>query len=483
MTESAVTCIVPVFNGERFLTEALQSILDQTRPPEEIIVVDDGSTDGSRAVAESFGSSVRYVHQENAGPAVARNTGIDEARGEFIAFLDADDRWDPRKLELQLRRLEERPELAFCVAMVQNFWEEEVADEAHRLQDHVRARPIPGYVTGTLLVRREWVDRVGGFDPGLSHGDATDWFSRAEAAGAVGDLLQDVLLFRRLHAENRSRVKAAGSRDEFLRLLKSRLDRRRQPQGPYRPQHDDTASSPGGVVAPLAFRHPPAPGLVSCIVPVFNGEKYVGEAIESILRQTYPDVEVTVVDDGSTDGTPEVLASFGARIQVHRQENQGPSLARNLGLEESRGAFVAFLDADDIWVDDKIESQLARFQASPDLELCSGHIKSFWIPELEHERAQLEDHPYHREKPMFSPCTILARRELFARVGGFDPSLRNGEDTDWFIRMMRSGTRYDTLPRLLVHRRQHTSNLTRKVKPSHDRMLELLKRSLDRNRS
>jgi GT2 family glycosyltransferase len=151
-------------------------------------------------------------------------------------------------------------------------------------------------------------------------------------------------------------------------------------------------------------------------------------------------------------------------------------------MEESRGGFIAFLDADDLWVDDKLEIQMARFRIRPELQLCSGHIKSFWIPELDHERKKFEDHPYHQERSMLSPCTVLARRELFERIGGFDPALRNGEDTDWFIRMMRSGTAYESLPRLLVNRRQHTTNLTREVRPSQDRMLELLKRNLDRGR-
>ncbi len=234
--------------------------------------------------------------------------------------------------------------------------------------------------------------------------------------------------------------------------------------------------------APLAFQHPPQPDLVSCIVPVFNGERYLAECLESILSQTYPHREVLAVDDGSRDGTPRILASYADRIRVLGQENQGPAAARNRGMEQSRGAFISFLDADDVWVPDKLESQMARFRERPELQLCSGHLKSFWIPELDQERVRFENHPYHRERAMLSPCTVLVRREVLERVGGFDPELRNGEDTDWFLRMMKAGIRSETLPRLLVHRRQHTANLTRKVRPSQDRVLDLLKRTLDRER-
>ena len=93
-----ISCIVPVYNGERYLAETLQSILGQRVGPLEVIVVDDGSTDGTAGVARRFGSAIRVLHQTNAGPAAARNLGLSEARGDFVAFLDADDLWKPDKL-------------------------------------------------------------------------------------------------------------------------------------------------------------------------------------------------------------------------------------------------------------------------------------------------------------------------------------------------------------------------------------------------
>jgi glycosyltransferase involved in cell wall biosynthesis len=223
-----VSVVVPVYNGERFLAEAIGSILAQSHPRVEVLVVDDGSTDDTPDVARSFGDRVTCLRQENAGPAAARNRGIEASSGDFIAFLDADDLWVETKLEKQLARMSERPELAFSVTLIQNFWEEELREEEGRFTDHPRSRPLPGYVTSSLLVRREWMERVGPFDASLAHGDAADWFQRAEAAGAAGELLQEVLLRRRLHRANRSRLMAGGSREEFLTILKSRLDRRRR---------------------------------------------------------------------------------------------------------------------------------------------------------------------------------------------------------------------------------------------------------------
>ena len=222
-----VTCIVPVFNGERFLRESLDSILAQTYSPIEVIVVDDGSTDGTAAVAENFAPSVRCVRQANAGAPRARNCGLREARGEFITFLDADDLWHPEKTERQAARFAARPELDFCATQVQNFWMPEVSAEGEQFRDHRRGRAVPGYVTDSLMVRRRTFERVGGFSETLRHGDATDWVLRARAGGAVEELLGDVLVQRRMHQGNISRSCGEQSRSEFLDIIKKSLDLRR----------------------------------------------------------------------------------------------------------------------------------------------------------------------------------------------------------------------------------------------------------------
>lgn len=221
-----VSCIVPVYNGECYLRAALDSIFAQSYRPLEVIVADDGSTDGTPEIAASFGDRVRYLRQDNRGPAAARNLGLGAARGELVAFLDADDLWHKEKLARQMARFEANPKLGYCVTHVRNFWEDELRDEEVRQRDRTRG-PVAGYVTATLLARRAFFDAIGGFDETLSHGDATDWFLRAKAADSHGELMPDVLVFRRLHADNRSRKLASSSRDAFLRILKASLDRRR----------------------------------------------------------------------------------------------------------------------------------------------------------------------------------------------------------------------------------------------------------------
>jgi glycosyltransferase involved in cell wall biosynthesis len=227
MEQPSISCIIPVFNGERYLREALDSIVAQTYRPLEIIVADDGSTDRTNEIVTSFEGQVLYLKQNNAGPAAARNLGLRAASGEFVAFLDADDLWHPEKLGRQIARFQARPELDYCVTYCQNFWIPELEVEAEKYQNHRISRPMPGYVTQTLFARRTIFEMVGEFNQTLAHGDSTDWFLRAAERGAVMELLPEVLMYRRLHPSNRSRVRAATSREEYLRLVKLSLDRRR----------------------------------------------------------------------------------------------------------------------------------------------------------------------------------------------------------------------------------------------------------------
>ena len=223
-----ISCIVPVFNGERYLGEAIESIFKQTYRPLEVIIVDDGSTDGTPTVVDRYGEQICYLRQANAGTATARNSGLNAAKGEFIAFLDADDLWHSEKLERQMARFQARPGLDYCIAHVQNFWVPELIEEEKKFHDHRISKALPGYTTGTLLARHALFDGVGPFNPTINHADDTEWFMRAGEHGAAMELLPDVLLYRRLHPTNFSRMRASSSRDQYLQVLKTALDRRRR---------------------------------------------------------------------------------------------------------------------------------------------------------------------------------------------------------------------------------------------------------------
>ncbi len=199
-----VSCIVPVYNGERYLAEALDSVLSQSLPPTEIIVIDDGSTDESSEVAARFAPHVRYFRQANAGPSSARNHGIRLAVGEYLSFLDADDLWLPDKQARQLEILESKRATGICISYLRNFWVEELAHERERLRDHDFAKPMPGLVCQCLLARRSVFETVGGFNESRRFGEDSDWYLRAEQAGIVREILKETLVYRRIHDQNLS---------------------------------------------------------------------------------------------------------------------------------------------------------------------------------------------------------------------------------------------------------------------------------------
>jgi len=174
--ESPVSVIIPSFNSATTLPDAIRSVLDQTRPPDEVIVVDDASTDATSAICGTFRNRVRYIrHDTNRRASAARNTGIAAATGDWLAFLDADDTWEPTKLERQLAALREKPDAAFCVTAASVWSPAKESYVVHAYHgsldcDHMRAellvRNIFTGLCSSILVRRSALNEVGGFAAG-----------------------------------------------------------------------------------------------------------------------------------------------------------------------------------------------------------------------------------------------------------------------------------------------------------------------------
>lgn len=222
-----VSVIIPVYNYERYLGEAIESVLGQTYRHVEVIVVDDESTDRSADVAKSFaGRGVRYCSQGHAGIGPARNKGVELADGDFFAFLDADDRWAEDKLEIQLRAFEKDPALEMVfgqAAQLQNGpeWDSGVKD-----RKLPASGMVPGMVAGTMLIKREAFARVGEFPGGLKVGEFIDWYGRAVQLQIRSLVLPDLFLWRRIHDSNTG-VRERQSISDYARVLKASLDRRR----------------------------------------------------------------------------------------------------------------------------------------------------------------------------------------------------------------------------------------------------------------
>ncbi len=220
-----VSCVIPVFNGERFLAEAIESVLDQSFVVAEVIVVDDGSTDATQAVTKRFGSRVTYLHQQNAGPSSARNLGISHASGDCVALLDSDDRWHPEKTAIQMAQFEARAELALSSTYMRNFWSADtVFEKANTPEDEA-----PN-LASSLVVRRSLFEEIGLLDASLKHRDLHEFVLRATDAGHVAESLTDVLVERRIHDANMSHKRNAEGEAELLKIARARIARRRTPR-------------------------------------------------------------------------------------------------------------------------------------------------------------------------------------------------------------------------------------------------------------
>jgi glycosyltransferase involved in cell wall biosynthesis len=217
-----VTAIIPAYNGERFLAQAIRSILQQDYSPIEVIVVDDGSTDQTAQVAQSF-SRVRYIRQENQGPGAARNRGIAEAKGDFIAFLDQDDYWMPGKIRAQMKYLAEHPELEYVVTGHARYLEVDQAPPPWFRPEWLN-QDLGGFEPGALLARRKVFDSVGLFRADLLTNSDMEWFFRAKDLKVAYGRIDTVLLMRRYHGENQS-SQLAEQRRGLLEVARASIQR------------------------------------------------------------------------------------------------------------------------------------------------------------------------------------------------------------------------------------------------------------------
>jgi glycosyltransferase involved in cell wall biosynthesis len=219
-----VSIILPVYNGARFLAESLESAVAQTYPHFEIVVMDDGSIDDSAAIAQSF-PRVRYWYQENAGIAAARNAAMKHAAGELIAFLDHDDLWAANKLELQVKYLQAHPEVGLVLANERLFFSNGYTSPFwlnHQLMqsDHL------GLVPGTWLLRKSVFEQVGPLNPRFRISDDVDWFMRFLDLGFQYGVVEETLLFKRMHGENAS-FQIHAAMQEILAAFRASIHRRR----------------------------------------------------------------------------------------------------------------------------------------------------------------------------------------------------------------------------------------------------------------
>ena len=217
MKSSTVSVIIPVYNGEQLLAEAIESVLQQTMPPHQVIVVDDGSTDQCATVARRYLPHIQLEQQANAGCGNARNLGVALATGEYLAFLDHDDYWAANKLALQLEALEQSPALEAVFGQLKQICTEE-ATQPNGMGFDV---DITGsYHLNTMLIRHEAFERIGSYEPNFQRTKAEERLCRARAMKLSAQQLPDIVAWRRIHGDNMSIRERPQIQAEYLRIIR-----------------------------------------------------------------------------------------------------------------------------------------------------------------------------------------------------------------------------------------------------------------------
>ena len=272
-----------------------------------------------------------------------------------------------------------------------------------------------------------------------------DWFARARDLGVPSGVVPQVVVVKRIHDRNASMDVAANDR-ELLSLLRRSVLRKRL--------------------------------TVSVVLPVRNGAAYLAEAIGSVLAQDLAPLEILVVDDDSTDGSAGIAERAGPLVRVLRRPALGAGAARNFGAREARGAWLAFLDADDRWLPGKQRRQSDALAASPGAAMAFGHIRQFFSPELMREGA-----PSPQVLPGVIPSTAWIARDAFLGTGGFSETLRASEWGEWYVRAQERGLSSVMVPEVVAERRIHARNSGAKRDAARAEYLRLVRGALDRKRS
>jgi glycosyltransferase involved in cell wall biosynthesis len=218
--------------------------------------------------------------------------------------------------------------------------------------------------------------------------------------------------------------------------------------------------------------------LVSVVIPVFNGEPYLASTIESVLAQTYHPLEVIVVEDGSADGSADIVKKYQEVCYFH-QPNRGVAAARNVGIGRACGEFIAPLDQDDVWYPDAVEVMADALLGHPE----AGYViarQEFFLEAGEAKPPWLKVELLHGDHPCFGPGGVMIRRAVLETLGGFNPDFVTASDVEWFFRAKDAGIGMLAIPRLVLRKRIHAANQSRQVSDLHGEYLRVARLSMQR---
>jgi glycosyltransferase involved in cell wall biosynthesis len=456
-----VSVVIPVYNGHRYLRDAIDSVVHQTYEDIEIIVVNDGSNDGGRTrdIAKSYGSKIRYVEQDNRGVAGALNTGLATMTGGIFCWLSHDDTYRPTKIERQVeffQRLRRDDVILFSnYALIDRNGRVtgQVAMETV-IGDKPQLGLLRGCINGcTTFVPKKIFEEVGPFNENLRFTQDYDMWKRMSARHSF-IFMPDVLVNYRTHREQGSRDSAATQEANRLWVDltdDSSVSDRAAIAGSslrfFQSQAEFLSGTPYTVATAHAWRRAEvcvSATKVSVVIPFFNEIGMVKRALLSVLAQTHRNIEIIAVDDGSSDDLSELndIAATDSRVRILHKTNGGPGSARNFGMQASAGEYVAFLDCDDVWAPKKLAVQIRKMQET-------GHLFSHTsfnlvypnrgLGKITRHTGNVSGHIYPDIIAMcpIHTSTVVLHRKLLQDGFCFSEAFRTGEDCLLWIDLAR----------------------------------------------
>jgi len=221
--------------------------------------------------------------------------------------------------------------------------------------------------------------------------------------------------------------------------------------------------------------------LVSVIMVVKNGEHFIKSAVESVFKQIHQPMEIIVVDGQSNDRTAEIAKTIQGVKYIY-QHDQGLANARNKAIELSMAKFIAFLDYDDIWLPNKLSKQIDHLVSFPDIQATITWLRFIIEPEYFLQYSSIQNN-YQKDQIGYTPSALVARKELFQKIGLFDPVFSSGCDLDWFAKLTDSNYPISIIPEVLLYKRIHDSNLSLNISQNKKEMMLVLRNSLIRKRN
>ena len=427
--EPLISVVLPVFNGEKFIAAAIKSVLNQSFHNIELLVIDDGSRDNTREIVSKFNDvRVHYIYQANKGPASARNNGIERARGDYIAFIDYDDTWYSDKLYKQLEYLKASPFLS-AVYCKHNSLFDNPEKEYYWVRELEHQKRRPNETISSLFVKKALFDKIGKFVDSFKIAEDTDFYFRLIESNMKCEIMDDVLLDILNHDDNISQY-IEQNRKYMFQVLASSIKRKKE--------YNNIK--------------------ISVIITAYNSTNHLTECINSVFNQTFQPFEVIVIDDGSTNNTKELVFNHGdERIKYYYQQHQGISVARNAGILNSNGNYIAYIDHDDLWPENKLKLQIERLVLDNSVKAVFGMVSQFYSPEVDIEYRKKYICP-HEPSSARHLGTLLIKKDDFYRVGIMDESIDVGEGLDWISRFDKLKLRYALIPEILLFRRIHYNN-------------------------